>query len=57
MMPKEHKATGVLVMDIDHVSTKVRTGGPVDDKEDLGTDIWAGVVACGDRTRPAPIGT
>ena len=44
MMPKEHKATGVLVLDIDHVSTKVRTGGPVDDKEDLGTDIWAGVV-------------
>ncbi|WP_417710552.1 pyridoxamine 5'-phosphate oxidase family protein [Roseibium aggregatum] len=44
MMSKEHKATGVLVLDIEHVSTKVRTGGPVDDKEDLGTDIWAGVV-------------
>ena len=44
MMAKEHKATGVLVLDMDHVSTKVRTGGPADDKEDLGTDIWAGVV-------------
>ncbi|MBG6145051.1 MAG: pyridoxamine 5'-phosphate oxidase family protein [Roseibium album] len=44
MMAKEHKATGVLVMDMEHVSTKVRTGGPVDDTEDLGTDLWAGVV-------------
>ncbi|MEM5581829.1 pyridoxamine 5'-phosphate oxidase family protein [Roseibium sp. AS2] len=44
MTPKELKATGVLVMDIDHASTKVRTGGPVDDKDDLGSDIWAGVV-------------
>ncbi|MET1411613.1 pyridoxamine 5'-phosphate oxidase family protein [Roseibium sp. HPY-6] len=44
MIPKEHKATGVLVLDIEHASTKVRTGGPVDDKMDLGTDLWAGVV-------------
>lgn len=44
MMPKEHKATGVLMLEIEHLSTKVRTGGPVDDKEDLGLDIWAGVV-------------
>ncbi|MCK7613563.1 pyridoxamine 5'-phosphate oxidase family protein [Roseibium sediminicola] len=44
MMAKELKATGVLALDMEHVSTKVRGGGPVDDKEDLGTDIWAGVV-------------
>jgi len=44
MIQKEHKATGVLEMDVEHVSTKVRTGGPVDDKIDLGTDLWAGVV-------------
>ena len=44
MTSQELKATGVLVLDIDHISTKVRTGGPVDDEEDLGTDIWAGVV-------------
>ncbi|MEM9634030.1 MAG: pyridoxamine 5'-phosphate oxidase family protein [Pseudomonadota bacterium] len=44
MQPKEHKATGVLVLDIEHASTKVRTGGPVDDKMDLGSEIWAGVV-------------
>mgnify|MGYP001793812526 FL=1 len=44
MSSKEHKATGVLILEIEHVSTKVRTGGPVDDKEDIGTDLWAGVV-------------
>jgi hypothetical protein len=44
MIPKELKATGVLRLDIDHVSTKVRTGGPADDREDLGSEIWAGVV-------------
>ncbi|WP_428688551.1 pyridoxamine 5'-phosphate oxidase family protein [Roseibium sp.] len=44
MMPKEHKATGVLVLDIEHASIKIRTGGPVDDQEDVGTDIWAGVI-------------
>lgn len=44
MMAKEHKATGVLELEIEHLSTKVRTGGPVDDKIDLGSDIWAGVV-------------
>jgi hypothetical protein len=44
MTATELKATGVLVFDIEHISTKVRTGGPVDDKEDLGTDVWAGVV-------------
>ena len=44
MISKEHKATGVLALEMENVSTKVRTGGPVDDKEDLGADIWAGVV-------------
>ncbi|MDN3720084.1 pyridoxamine 5'-phosphate oxidase family protein [Roseibium salinum] len=44
MMTKEHKATGVLVLEIEHASTKIRTGGPVDDKEDLGTHVWAGTV-------------
>ncbi|MES0811248.1 pyridoxamine 5'-phosphate oxidase family protein [Roseibium sp. SCPC15] len=44
MLPKEHKATGVLMLEIEHASTKVRTGGPVDDEADLGSEIWAGVV-------------
>ncbi len=44
MLPKELKATGVLVLDIEQLGTKIRTGGPVDDSQDIGTDIWAGVV-------------
>ncbi len=44
MLPKELKATGVLVLDVEHISTKVRTGPPVDDPIDVGTEIWAGVV-------------
>ncbi len=44
MTAKEHKATGVLVLEIEHASTKIRTGGPVDDEEDMGTTIWAGTV-------------
>lgn len=44
MLPKEHKATGVLALDIEHAATKVRTGPPVDDPIDIGTDVWAGVV-------------
>lgn len=44
MLPKELKATGVLALDVEHISTKVRTGPPVDDPIDIGTDIWAGVV-------------
>lgn len=44
MTAHELKATGVLKLEIEHVSTKVRTGGPVDDDEDLGTAVWAGVV-------------
>lgn len=44
MLPKELKATGVLVLDVEHISTKIRTGPPVDDPIDIGTEIWAGVV-------------
>lgn len=41
---KEMKATAVLVVDIDQASAKIRTGGPVDDKEDYALPIWAGVI-------------
>ncbi|WP_231710227.1 pyridoxamine 5'-phosphate oxidase family protein [Roseibium limicola] len=44
MLAKELKATGVLKLSMDHVSTKVRTGPPGDDAEDLDLPIWAGVV-------------
>jgi uncharacterized protein len=41
---KELKATTVLHMKIEEGAAKVRTGPPVDDEEDYGLPIWAGVV-------------
>ncbi|AWI29225.1 pyridoxamine 5'-phosphate oxidase family protein [Streptomyces sp. ICN441] len=41
---KELAATAVLRLDLDEVSAKVRTGGPVDDPEDLALPYWTGVV-------------
>jgi len=41
---KELKATKVLEIIIDDASAKIRTGGPVDDKEDYELDIWAGEI-------------
>jgi nitroimidazol reductase NimA-like FMN-containing flavoprotein (pyridoxamine 5'-phosphate oxidase superfamily) len=38
----ELRATSVLTLAIDEASAKVRTGGPVDDEEDLALPIWAG---------------
>lgn len=43
---KEMRATLVLRLPIDEVSAKVRTGGPIDDADDLGLSVWAGVVPC-----------
>jgi nitroimidazol reductase NimA-like FMN-containing flavoprotein (pyridoxamine 5'-phosphate oxidase superfamily) len=40
----EWKATMVLKFKIEEASAKVRTGGPKDDDDDYGLDIWAGVV-------------
>ena len=39
---KELDATRVLALPIDEVSAKVRTGGPIDDPEDLAVPVWAG---------------
>lgn len=39
---KELDITSVLEVKIDSASAKVRTGDPVDDKEDYDLDIWAG---------------
>jgi nitroimidazol reductase NimA-like FMN-containing flavoprotein (pyridoxamine 5'-phosphate oxidase superfamily) len=39
---QELGATRMLAMPIDEVSAKVRTGGPVDDPEDLALPVWAG---------------
>jgi nitroimidazol reductase NimA-like FMN-containing flavoprotein (pyridoxamine 5'-phosphate oxidase superfamily) len=41
---QEIKATTVLWMDLDEVSAKIRTGPPVDDEEDYGLPVWAGIV-------------
>ena len=41
---KELKATLVLAMPLTEVSVKQRTGGPLDDEEDLDLPAWAGVI-------------
>ena len=41
---QEMKATSVLALPLDEVSAKVRTGAPIDDEEDYGLPVWAGVV-------------
>ena len=44
--PSEKELSGTLVLrlPIDEASAKVRTGPPIDDQEDIGLDVWAGVV-------------
>jgi uncharacterized protein len=44
--PSEHelKATTVLTFEIEEASAKQRSGGPVDDEEDLALDVWAGIL-------------
>ena len=41
---KELQATLVLTVPIEEVSVKVRTGPPLDDEDDLGLPVWAGVL-------------
>ncbi len=36
--------TSVIELSLDEVSAKVRSGGPGDDPEDMGLEVWAGVV-------------
>jgi nitroimidazol reductase NimA-like FMN-containing flavoprotein (pyridoxamine 5'-phosphate oxidase superfamily) len=42
----EMRKTLVLALRITEASAKVRTGGPVDDEEDLALPVWAGVLPC-----------
>lgn len=42
--PQEMKGTAVLYVDLEEVSAKIRTGGPIDDDEDMDLPVWAGVV-------------
>lgn len=41
---QELKATLVLAINLEEVSAKMRTGGPIDDEEDLNVPVWAGVL-------------
>ena len=41
---QELKATSVVAVNIETASTKIRTGGPVDDPADLDLPVWSGVV-------------
>src|SRR5271169_2058550 len=41
---REMKATSVLKLPLGEASAKVRTGPPVDDEEDYGLSVWAGVL-------------
>ena len=41
---RELKATTVLALPIVESSAKVRSGGPIDDEEDLALPVWAGVI-------------
>ncbi len=41
---QELKATSVLVLPLEEVSAKVRTGPPIDDDGDYSLPVWAGVV-------------
>ena len=40
----EFDSTVILALTLDEASAKVRTGGPIDDPDDLGLDFWAGVI-------------
>lgn len=42
----ELRSTLVLRLPIQEVSAKVRSGGPLDNEEDLSLDVWAGVLPC-----------
>ena len=41
---KELKATSVLEFSIEEASAKIRTGPPIDDEEDYGLSVWAGIL-------------
>ena len=44
MTAQERKATGVLALEIEAASVKVRQGPPVDDPDDHALGLWGGVV-------------
>lgn len=51
---RELKATSVLEFSIEEASAKVRQGPPIDDEEDYGLPVWAGILPMVEETK-API--
>ncbi len=43
-LPKELKATSLIVFPLNESACKIRTGGPNDDKEDINLPYWAGEI-------------
>jgi nitroimidazol reductase NimA-like FMN-containing flavoprotein (pyridoxamine 5'-phosphate oxidase superfamily) len=43
---RELRQTSVLRLDVADASAKARTGGPIDEPEDLDLPVWAGVIPC-----------
>jgi len=41
---QEWKATGVIALQIEAASAKIRSGGPVDEPEDHALNLWGGVL-------------
>ena len=41
---RRFEGIGVIAMEIEEASAKVRIGGPVDDADDMSWPVWAGVV-------------
>lgn len=46
---QEAKASLLCSVQIESASAKIRTGGPIDDKDDYHLDVWAGVVPLQER--------
>jgi nitroimidazol reductase NimA-like FMN-containing flavoprotein (pyridoxamine 5'-phosphate oxidase superfamily) len=44
MTGQERKATGVIALEIEAMTVKVRSGPPVDESEDHALDLWSGVL-------------
>jgi nitroimidazol reductase NimA-like FMN-containing flavoprotein (pyridoxamine 5'-phosphate oxidase superfamily) len=51
--PTELASTRVVSLPLNEVSAKVRTGGPIDDDEDLELPVWAGVLPLRPAAGPA----
>jgi nitroimidazol reductase NimA-like FMN-containing flavoprotein (pyridoxamine 5'-phosphate oxidase superfamily) len=49
----ELASSRVVSLPLDEVSAKVRTGGPIDDEEDMALPVWAGVLPLSLAARPA----